>query len=78
MGAFYCNNKTRVIGKSHQTAVKPAMMSGFEQMERTREEPLEIFLRGRLVDRRRTKHKGGTTNVEHFAGQAAATTSQGG
>lgn len=77
MGAFYCNNKTRVIGKSHQTAVRPAMMSGFEQMERTREEPLEIFLRGRLVDRR-TKHKAGTTNVEHFAGQAAATTSQGG
>lgn len=47
-----------------------------KQMERKTEELLETFLRGRLVDSRRTRHQGGTkgTSVEHLLGQVAATT----
>lgn len=36
----------RVIGKSCKTAVRPAIMSAFEQRERKKVEVLEIFLRG--------------------------------
>lgn len=38
------NNKKRVIGKSCKTAVRPAIMSAFEQRERKKVEVLEIFL----------------------------------